>query len=35
MPGVSVLLSNTAADRSADPLDLTSLARRAWFPDLI
>jgi phage tail-like protein len=34
MPDLSVLLANAAADVSANPADLTTLRRRAWFPAL-
>ena len=35
IPGLEVLIANQLASRSADFIDLTTLRRRTWFPDLL
>lgn len=35
MPGLGVLIANQLASRSADFIDLTTLRKRTWFPDLL
>lgn len=35
IPGIGVLLANEPASRAASFLDLTTLRRRTWFPDLL